>query len=137
MKQYRTLTLILGSALSLALLTLSPNLLAESKSTQYRLVYADNSPMKDLSLNNVDFKVHYYLNGMPKGQRAFKSNEEGQFEFNQAKHGYHQRVAMNLVKLQDDAKNKETCEGQLVQGKNELKVTCYKKKVSASRKNKF
>lgn len=108
---------------------------AEPKTVQYRLVYAKNSPMTDLSLNNAEIKVHLYSNGVPKGQQVFKTNEQGEFEFNQPKHVHSRAISMNLIRLQNDAKNNEACEGYLDHKKNELKVTCQKKHSRKNHKN--
>ena len=140
-------SLTLSSVLTLIFLAASPSVLAatdkeksdikkaEPKVIQYRLVYAKNSPMTDLSLNNTEIKVHLYSNGVPKGQQVFKTNEQGEFEFNQPKHVHSRAISMNLIHLQNDAKNNETCEGYLVHGKNELKVTCQKKHSRKNSKN--
>lgn len=143
MKTKNIFSLILSSVLTLAFLAASPSVFAdkdkeknnkksEPKVTQYRLVYAKNSPMTDLALNNAEIKVHLYSNGVPRGQQIFKTNEQAEFEVNQPKHIHSRAISMNLIHLQNDAKNNETCEGYLVHGKNELQVTCQKKH---SRKN--
>lgn len=144
MKIRNAFSLTLSSVLTLTFLATVPTVFAaedqqkndiknaEPKTIQYRLVYAKNSPMTDLSLNNAEIKVHLYSNGVPKGQQVLKTNEQGEFEVNQPKHIHARAISMNLIHLQNDAKNNETCEGFLVNGKNELKVTCQKK---PSRKN--
>lgn len=147
MKRSNVFSLALSSVLTIAFMIVSPSVFAaknkekndikspEPKIIQYRLVYAKNSPMTDLSLNNAEIKVHLYSNGVPKGQQVFKTNEQGEFEFNQPKHVHSRAISMNLIRLQNDAKNNETCEGFLVHGKNELKVTCQKKHSRKASKN--
>ncbi len=124
-------------ALSAVLLCASPVLFAADEEVQkksdpnvkqYRLVYSKNSPMKDLSLNNADIKVRLFSNGIPQGHQAFKTNEQGEFEFTMPKHVHYKSINMNVVQIQDDAKKNEVCEGYLSHSKNELKITCYKKR---------
>lgn len=138
MKKNAPLSLTLSSVLIFALMSLSSAALADNEQEkkmadpnikQYRVVYSKNSPLKDLSLNNTEIKVNLYSNGIPKGHQAFKTNEQGEFEFKAPKHVHQQSLSMSLVKLQDDAKKNEVCEGYLKHKNNELQVTCQKKQL--------
>jgi hypothetical protein len=148
-------SLFLGAALGLSLVAVSPLTLAAEaaksptvetspivevekspitpipelvkEKLDYRLVYAEKSPVKTIPLNNTEFKVRVYSNGTPKGDQELKTNEEAEFDFDKLAKSHSTFISMSLVKIQDDAKNNQICQGNLVPGKNELVVTCQKK----------
>jgi hypothetical protein len=99
----------------------------EKENLSYRLVYADNSPLKTIPLNNTEIKVRVYANGTPKGDQELKTNEEAEFDFDKLAKSHRTYIGMNLVQIQDQAKNNQICQGHFVKAKNELVVTCQKK----------